>query len=393
MRRENTAEARCGSTDHVMVKRPRAVRQLTLAVALTLAALGGRPGWGANDPTGNPGAETAASAMNLAEQLGMTLRDYLPMLQGAPDSETIRAILFDARRTVVEIDRLTANASVYGISTRDKVRIEDVAAVAHLRLALFETHGLGFDVARSEIERARSLSAALKLPDFRIEWMSVQDGAPGDALVTRFRLLTLVEFEAALASIWFRAREVPFEFGGYGQAELLDADLVRIPPPPDRSLDARLLARGRLLLRRALDSGHFGFTVPLPPGLYRLEGNAMTHLSRTFVIPEVSDIDPVVIDEERFSLKVDPKPGPRGPHFFLNGIEVTDLTTMPYGVYRVESEEGYFKGAPDMIRFIPGDGIPDKTRTSWTIFVPTDGSTDLRFERLPLRERLFRGGR
>lgn len=334
--------------------------------------------------------ELLDETLHLAQSYSRLMRSTLPALAGNPDAATLWAALHDARRLVAEIDRLSANASIYGAPLRDRQSLQDLAAEAHLRLALFETHGLEFDRARQEIGRAKAISDAVEAPEFRVEWAALAAGEPGKGLVTRYHLLTLPEFEAALGSIWSRARPVRLEFSGYSSDDLSVTELSRSPRAPPGSLDERLLARGASLLREALDKGQKSFGVPLPAGLYRLKGRPGSDLDRAFAVPEVSDLEPVVIERARFALKVDPKPGPRGPRFFLNGIEVADLTAMPYGVYRVKVDEGYLRGAPEIVRFVLGEGIPDKTRTDWTIYVPGGGSAQLSLDRPPLSERLFR---
>lgn len=335
-------------------------------------------------------AESIDAILDLARGYSDLMRAALPALGRNPDAATAWAVLYDARRCVVEIDRLAANASIYGAALRDRQALQDLAAGAHLRLALYETDGLEFDKARQEIARARALADSVEAPEFRVEWTASVAGEPGKGLVTRYHLLSLPEFEAALGSVWSRARPVPFTFSGYRSDELSALEMTRSPQAAPGSLDERLLSRGTAMLREALDKGQKAPTVPLPPGLYRLKGRAGTDLDRSFAVPEVSDLDPVVVERARFALKVDPKPGPRGPRLFLNGIEVSDLSAMPYGVYRVKTDEGYLRGAPEVVRFVLGEGIPDKTRTDWTLYVPGGGAAQLSLERAPLGERLFR---
>jgi hypothetical protein len=361
-------------------------RMIRVGLAVTALALLPNPG--------SPAAAELAGAstgemLHLAKRFEAALRDTIPILGRGSDAETLWIALYDARRSVVEIDRILANASIFAASNRDRAWLLDLAARSHLRLALFETHGLEFERARQEIDRARSLSDSLRSPDFRIEWVAFQNGSAEQGLQTHYHLMSPHEFEAALASIWSRARRVSFTFGGYSDAELISSRLSRSPEPPHGSLDERLFSRGTALLREALDAGQRSFDVPFPPGLYHLRGGG-GRLDRTFVVPEVSHVDAVVIDRERFVLRVDPKPGPHGPRFFLNGIEVTDLTTMPFGTYRVKVDENYFEGAPRTVRFIMGEGISDRTRHAWTVFVPEDGSALLHLERASLGKRLFR---
>lgn len=358
----------------------RPIRSLAPACALVLLL-----------PTGGPRAdESGEDVLHEAGRYADLLRDDLPILERKPDALTVASVLEDARRTVAEIDRLMANAGIYGVSAKDRGALLDLAAQAHLRLALFETHGLEFDEARQEIARARSISSRMAGPEARVEWAALQDGAPGRGLVTRYRLLTVAEFEAALESIWLRARSVPFEFHGYAAEGLLAADLTRTPPATAGSLAERLISRGASILRDSLEQGKRSFTVSLPPGLYRLRTPAGSDLDRSFVVPEVAEADPVVLDRARFSLGVEPKPGPHGPRFFLNGVEVRDLTTMPYGVYRVKADRDYFTNAPEVVRFVLGEGITDKSPASWTIYVPAGEPAFFHLERSPLGDRMFR---
>ena len=320
-------------------------------------------------------------ALHLAMSYSQMLRDMIAILERRPDASTLWAALYDARRAVAEIDRVSANAAILQASARDRQRFLGLSAEAHLHLALFETHGLEFDRAAEEIERARSISDHVELPNFRTTWTTVQTGRPDEAMVTRHNLLTLPEFEAALGAIWYRARPVSFEFHGFGLQELMTVKLLRTGPPPPDTADARLLARGTAELTRALERGDPTFTIFLPPGLYRLGGRPGGDIDRAFMVPESTDVDRVVVDRARLELEIEPEPDPDGPRFFLNGIEVTDFTSMPYGVYRVKADPDDYPDAPQVIRFILGRSLPDKTRSSWTIHVPAGGSTKLQFDR------------
>jgi hypothetical protein len=355
-------------------------------LALSLPASAAVPG----APAATAPGEAAGELVQTAERFADLVRDNLPLLQHRPGAETIWAALFEARFAVAEIDRLAANAPIYRAPQHDRLRLQDLAAESHLRLALFETQGLEFERARQELDRARALSDRVLGPDFRIEWAATQEGATGTALVTRFQRLTLPELEAALGAVWAHSRPVPVEFSGYSTEELLVTQLSRVPPPAPGSLDEQLVARATAQLGAALNEGRRSLTLPLPPGLYRLQGRPGGDLDRSFVVPEVSEADPVVLDRARFSLTVEPSPGPHGPWFYLNGVEVKDRTTMPYGVYRVKVDETYYQGAPQVVRFIMGEGISDKTRTSWTMYVPAGATALFQVERAPLGERLFR---
>lgn len=325
--------------------------------------------------------ETVAGALELGGRFAALLRGSVAILDRRPDPATIQAALGDARRAVAEIDRLSANAAIFQAAPQDRQKLQDLAAAAHLNLALFETHGLEFDRAREEIARAKSLSDLVQSDSFRTEWAAIPAGEPGKALQTRYNLLTLPEFEAALGSIWSRARPVPFEFRGITAEELAQMRLTPATTPPPGSLDERLLLRGTTELRAATGKARPEFTVPLPPGVYRLQGRPTGDIDRTFVVPEATDVDTVLVDRARFVLRLDPKSGPRPPRFFLNGFEVTDLAKMPYGVYRLKADGGDYPTAPQIVRFVLGEGIPDKTRTSWTIYVPAGTPATLTFDR------------
>ena len=331
--------------------------------------------------------ETVAGALELGGRFGALLRGSVAILDRRPDPATIQAALTDARRAVAEIDRLSANAAIFQAVPQDRQKLQDLAAAAHLNLALFETHGLEFERAREEIARAKALSDLVQSDSFRTEWAAIPTGEPGRALTTRYNLLTLPEFEAALGSIWSRARPVPFEFRGITAEELAQMRLSPATTPPAGSLDERLLLQGTTQMRAAVEKAKPTFTVPLPPGVYRLQGRPSGDIDRTFVVPEATDVDTVLVDRARFTLRLDPKSGPRPPRFFLNGFEVTDLTKMPYGVYRLKTEQGDYPTAPQVVRFVLGEGIPDKTRTSWTIYVPAGTPATLSFDRGPSQRR------
>jgi hypothetical protein len=348
-------------------------RAVLLAVALLVASLVA--------PSMRAAEESVAQVLAMAGAWGGLLRDSIPILDRRPDPDTIHAAVEEARRAVAEIDRLSANAAIFQALPAERQRLQDLAAAAHLNLALFETHGLDFDRARQEIARARSLSDIVVGDGFRTEWVSLQAGQPGRALQTRFNLLTLSEFEAALGSIWYRARPVPIEFRGFTTQDLGQVRLVPASSSAAGSLEERLLLRGSALLRAALDRGQSSFTVPLPAGLYRLQGRPGGDIDRGFVVPEATDVDTILVDRARFALRVDPKPGPKPPRFFLNGLEVTDLSALPYGVYRLKVDPDTYPNAPQIVHFVLGEGIPDKTRTSWTIYVPGGSTSVLALER------------
>ena len=107
-----------------------------LAAALTVAATLASPA----PPL--RAEETAEGLFHEARRYADILQDALPALERKPDALTLAALLEDGRRAVAEIDRLSANAGIYGVSGRDRRTLQDLATLAHLRLALFETHGL-----------------------------------------------------------------------------------------------------------------------------------------------------------------------------------------------------------------------------------------------------------
>ncbi len=353
-----------------MTSRPRAP---IIAVALLLA-LGAPAGAAAAEAPDNE----VARALHVATRYADLLRESIAALEHNPDAATIWAALYDARRIVSEIDRVSANAVILKASPRDRQRLRDMAAEAHLNLALFETHGLDFDRARTEVTRARGLSDHIAHADFRTPWVALQTAQPGQALVTHYKLMTVPEFEAALGATWHRVRQVRFEFIGFNTQELLRMNLKRADAPEAGSLEDRLLSRAAGRIQEALEDGEAAFTLPLPPGLYRVKVGSNESFSRNFIVPEVTEVDRVVLDRAQFELSVDPKPGPKGPWFFLNGIEVTELASMPYGVYRVKADPKEFPNAPLVVEFILGEGIPDKTRSVWTVYVPPGGSYHLR---------------
>ncbi|HZN03724.1 MAG TPA: hypothetical protein VFD06_09085 [Candidatus Polarisedimenticolia bacterium] len=355
-------------------------RRALVAAALLLGVL-------ADGPQAAAPQETVAGALELGGRWAALLRGSVAILDRRPDPATIQAALTDARRAVAEIDRLSANAAIFQAAPQDRQKLQDLAAAAHLNLALFETHGLEFERAREEIGRAKSLSDLVQNESFRTEWAAIPAGEPGKALQTRYNLLTLGEFEAALGSIWSRARPVPFEFRGITAEELAQMRLSPATTPPPGSLDERLVLGATMALRAAVEKARPSFTLPLPPGVYRLQGRPSGDIDRTFVVPEATDVDTVLIDRARFTLRLDPKSGPRPPRFFLNGFEVTDLMKMPYGVYRLKADPNDYPTAPQIVRFVLGEGIPDKTRTSWTIYVPAGTPATLAFDRGPATRR------
>jgi len=348
---------------------------MIVAAALAAAALAGAalPSLAAE--------ESAAGVLEMAGRYADLIRETIPLLERRPGPEAIAAALHDTRRAVAEIDRLSVNAGIFQAAPRERERLQDLSAAASLHLALFETHGLEFESARQAIARARAISDSVERPEFRTEWVAFQTGGPGSALLTRYNLLTLREFESALGSAWSRARGVPFEFRGFTTQELALVQLQPAYPPTAGGLDDRLLRRGTALLREALDEGKTDFTVPLPPGVYRLEGRPGGDIDRGFVVPEATEVDTVYVDRAHFALRFDPKAGPGRPRLFLNGLERTDLDALPYGVYRLKADPVQYPTLPEIVRFVLGEGIPDKTRTSWTIYVPAGMPAVLQLDR------------
>jgi hypothetical protein len=312
-------------------------------------------------------SDEVKSSLHIASRWADLLRESIAVLEHSPDAAT-----------AAEIDRISATAVILEASERDRQLLRDMAAEAHLNLALLETHGLEFERSRREISQSRMLSDHVAHPDFRTPWIALQSGKPGEALVTHYKLLTLSEFESALEALWHRVRKVPIEFNGFDTKTLLQVTLKRDDAPDTGSLEGRLLEQAVIEARQKLEKGIARMDLALPPGLYRIRVGPDEKLSRSFIVPEVTTVDRVVIDRARFELKLSPKTGPHGPWLFLNGIEATDLSSMPYGVYRVKADRDEFPDAPKVVEFILGEGIPDKTRTSWTIYVPAGGTTRLR---------------
>ncbi len=362
-----------------MILRPRTVRIGVLVLLTALlpsaptSALSALPAAGSSDEV--------KSSLHIASRWADLLRESIAVLEHSPDAATVWAALYDGRRIAAEIDRISATAVILEASERDRQVLRDMAAEAHLNLALLETHGLEFKRARREISQSRMLSDHVAHPEFRTPWVAIQTGRPGQALITHYKLLTLAEFESALKAVWHRVRKVPIEFNGLDTKTLLQVNLKRDDAPDPGSLEGRLLEQAAIEARQKLDKGIARMELALPPGLYHIRVGSDEKLGRRFIVPEVTVVDRVVIDRARFELKLSPKPGPKGPRLFLNGIEATDLSSMPYGVYRVKADRDEFPGAPRVVEFVLGEGIPDKTRTAWTIYVPAGGTSRLRMGR------------
>ena len=332
--------------------------------------------------------EAFEAAIRLAGQYAAQVRSFLPLLEGPLDPKLLSAALGDVRRAVAEIDRVVAGAPALGPARADALALRQTAAAAHLQLSLYETRVFDFEGARGEVDRAREILGADAAEGFRAEWSVLQEGAPGRALLSRTRYLTLEEFEAALRALWSRARPVAFDFTSVPARDLGDLTLELSAGSPMQTPDRPPVEGGARLLRQAIASGQRTFSVPLPPGTYRLRGRPGSGLDRIFVVPETSDVDPVVLGPARFALTIEPVDRARGPRFFLNGVEVTNLGSMAYGYYRVRADQAFIKEVPERIRFIPGLGVDNRSRSTWTIFVPEGKIGVLRFGAAPLGGRL-----
>jgi hypothetical protein len=311
------------------------------------------------------------------------VRAYLPLLGGAADPATLSAALADVRRAVAEIDQVVAGASPQGPALIDPGGVRRDAATVHLHLALFETRAHDFEGARREIERARQILNGAAPDTFPVAWAARQEGGPGEAPIIAYEFVSLAEFETLLGLFWSEARPIVFDFNTVDKRDLSRIEMAEAPGVPAREADRPLVERGAALLRQAIASGERSVSVPLPPGTYRLSGPPGSGLDRTFVVPESSDPDPVVVGADRFALRIAPDGRGRGPRFFLNGVEVSELDAMPYGYYRVKVGEEVLKDAPTLIRFIPGLGIDNKSKSRWTVFVPRGEMTVLRFGAAP----------
>ena len=125
--------------------RPGATLSTLLAVLLS-AALGtlvSQPvhAAGAGQRPAESLAPSAVRMLRLAERYESAVREMLPVLERQADAATLWTALYDARRSVVELDRILANAAIFSASNRDREQLRERTARSHLRLALFETHG------------------------------------------------------------------------------------------------------------------------------------------------------------------------------------------------------------------------------------------------------------
>jgi hypothetical protein len=353
----------------------RAVRVFWAALALSLCGL--TMAAPASDETGGPAA-------HYAEQVN----DLLPLLDGSTDPVVLSAALADVRRAVAEIDRVVASAAVSDPGGFDVGGIRAVAATAHLHLAAFATLDGDLDEARLNVERARQLlgdgAATVQVP-----WAMHQDGGPGRAPVTSYELRTVADVESLLRATWSEARPVAFSLDTVAPDDLPGLTLSGEPGSTGRDSDLPLVEAGAGLFHDHLAAGETSFSIPLPPGLYRVRGQAGSGPDRTFVVPEASETDPVIIGTQRFVLHVAVAGRSHTPRFFLNGVQVRDLSAMPYGYYRVDADRTVLTNAPEVIRFVPGSGASDRSRTVWTVYVPAGGMTELRFGAAALGNHLW----
>jgi hypothetical protein len=328
------------------------------------------------------GAALAASpgedSGELASQYAAQVSAFLPVLDSPDQARLLSAALFDVRRSVAEIDQVVASAPPADPGAFDPDGVRASAATAHLHLAAFETRAGDFEGARHDVERARQLLGS-RADTFRVPWTARQDGGPGRASVTEWELRTLPEFERVLSAAWSEARPVAFDLNTLDPEDVPTLVLSESAGSTSHDSDLPLIEHGAELFRDAVASGKRSFTIPLPPGFYRVGGRAGAGLDRPFLVPEASEPDPVVVGGERFVLHLAITGRMRNPRFFLNGVEMSDLNSLPYGYYRVDADRDIVKDAPTLIRFIPGLGIDNKSRTVWTVFVPAGEMTVLRF--------------
>jgi hypothetical protein len=356
--------------------RPR-TRRRTLWAVLALSV-------GAFTGVALPADDADAPATRYADQVSA----LLPLLDSSADPLLLSTALTAVRRAVAEIDQAVASAPVPEPGALDPGEVRGAAAAAHLHLAAFETLNRDFEAARRNVDRARQLLGA-GATTFQVPWAARQDGGPGRAPITYYELRTAGEVESLLRATWSEARTVPFELDGVGADDLATLVLAADPGSAGRESDLPLVEGGLRLFHEQIAAGKTSFSVPLPPGLYRVGGRADAGLERTFLVPEASEIDPVVVGPERFVLRLTVAGRRHIPRLFLNGIEVRDLGAMPYGYYRVDADRATLKDAPNLIRFVPGRGSNDKSRTIWTVQVPAGGLSELRFGVAALGNRLW----
>ena len=328
-----------------------------------------------------PATPPSDGASALAADYALQIRAYLPLLDRSPDAALLQGAIGDVRRAVSEIDQQVASTGAAAIF--DPTGVRAGAAAAHLHLALFETRAGDSEAARREVDRARELLGASALDAFRAPWtVRPEPGGPGRAPITRYDMLTFGDYETLLKAEWSAVRSVPLDLNTIPDRDVPGIDLA--PSGAPRESDRPLIERARAQLRDAIAANRKTFSIALPPGTYRIAGRPGADLERIFVVPEIAPIDPVVLGADRFALRITPSDPERGPRFFLNGVEVTDRGAMPYGIYRVAADPEFVSDAPSTIRFIPGLGLDNRSRSAWTIFVPRGEMTELRFGGAPL---------
>jgi len=356
-------------------KPPRS-RRPALAAGLALAAF-----------TAMGAAPHAEDVGGLASQYAAQVAALLPLLDAPAEPELLSAALVDVRRAVAEIDQVVASTMPDGPGILDAGGVRGSAATAHLHLAAFETRTRDFEGARRDIERARHLLGA-RADTFRVPWAARQDTEPGKAPITHYEMRTLAEFEALLRLFWSEARPIAFDLSAVDAKELASVVLSEAPGSPTRESDRPLVERGAALLRESVSSGKRSFSIPLPPGIYRFGAGPGSGIDGSFLVSEASEPDPVVVGAQRFALRLTIAGRTHTPRFFMNGVEVRDLSSMPYGYYRVDADREFIKDAPALIRFVPGPGLNNKSRSVWTLYVPAGEMTELRFGAAPLGSRL-----
>jgi hypothetical protein len=312
---------------------------------------------------------------------------YLPLLDAPAEPGLLSAALVDVRRAVAEIDQVVASAMPAGPGNFDPDGVRGSAAAAHLHLAAFETRTRDFEGARRDVERARQLLGT-RADTFLVPWAARQDTGPGRAPVTHYEMRTLAQFEALLRASWSEGRPIAFDLSHVDAKELSAVVLSATPASLTRESDRPLVERGAALLHESVSSGRRSFSIPLPPGIYRVSAGPGSGIDHSFLVSEASEPDPVVVGAQRFALRLTIAGRTHTPRFFLNGIEVRDLTSMPYGYYRVDADREFIKDAPALIRFVPGPGLNNKSRSVWTLVVPAGEMTELRFGAAALGSRL-----
>jgi len=317
-------------------------------------------------------------AGGLASQYAAQVEALLPLLDTPVEPLLLQTALADVRRAVAEIDQIVASDTDPGPGGVEAGGVRGVAATAHLHLAAFEIMNRDFEAARRNVERARQLLGT-GADVTRLPWATRQDMGPHRAPVTYYERRTATEVESFLRATWTEARPVPFDLEAVAADDLPTLVLSESPGSAGRDSDLPLVKVGTAIFRDLVTSGKRSFAVPLPAGLYRVGGRADSGLDRLFLVTEASEIDPVVVGGQRFVLRLTVAGRADTPRFFLNGMEIRDTSAMPYGYYRVDTDREHLNNAPNLIRFVPGPGINEKSRTVWTVYVPAGGLTELRF--------------